>query len=188
MKKFIILAILVLTPLSSFAIVDVEGYAGYNFLGKFSPSDGSGTVSGMNLGARAHFTLDLILVNFGVGAFADYRPLSFNDGNTKVKMDRFSTGPDVFAKLDLPFIPIKPYLRGGMALYDKYQVDVQNTKTTDTYYFKGCYFGAGISYNLISLILVDIQLFGEYLYDISKLDGGQKLNSHRVNFGLTVAI
>jgi len=129
-------------------------------------------MDGMAYGLRGHLNGDFLLLDYGFGAFMQFAKLDYDlkaaGVTSSVEADKTTVGLDGYLKLDMPAIPIKPYLRLGLALYDKVEVD--KLKISENENLKSYYAGLGVAFTVLPLPAVDIQLFGEYLYNTSEID------------------
>ncbi len=194
MKKglfLFLLAAVIMLPLESFALVDGEVYGGYTFSGEV---DGTSMedVTGFSYGARAHYTTSFLIVTFGIGPYLQYAPLNVEmnvlNNTIEADMNKMTIGLDVYNKFDVPLVPLKPYLRYGLAMYDKTTVTVDSTETSESKYFQMYYGGLGLALTAIPVPIVDFQIFTEYLYEYSKISDDDNLKGHKVNLGVSVGI
>ena len=197
MKKvysLIIAAAVVAWAVPSFALVDVEGYGGLSFAGKFETPDKTATgaaasesvkVKGWDYGARAHYTDGFLIFDYGIGAFYQQKPLSYSLLSTDYKAVNTTSGADCYLRLGI--IPVvKPFVRAGLAVTDYVETKAGGTKIkSDMKYFNSYYTGGGIGFTL-PVPLVTIMFFGEYLYNRQIHSG--KMTGSNVNFGLSLGI
>lgn len=196
MKKIFLSALIILTilPSSVFALVNVEAYGGYTFGGEISEVDAE-SVKGFGFGFRAHYYDEIAIFGWGVGGYAQFSPLNYEmtvmGTDTEADYDRTTLGFDGFITLNIPLIPLHPYVRGGIAAYDKavteYTINGVKTTSTESDSFGMYYGGVGLSFSVLPLPILSVQVFGEYLYEYSDVDG-QTLKNHRVNIGAIVRI
>lgn len=162
---------LLLIPSTSFALVDANLMGGYSFQGKV---DGiSGTQDGWDLGLTAHINFDLLVfLQFGIGASYDWSNLDWAD-------DRNQIGLDLYGQINIPFLPISPYVRFNTAVWDKVSGAIDSTE-----YFKSYKFGGGILFTVLPIPKVfKLQLFGEYMYNFAKA-GSLDVKNHTVYLGI----
>lgn len=199
-KIGLMLIAVLLIPAVSFAIIDASVYGGYSFNGKLetATSTTDADVKGKQYGVRAHINTGIPMVfTVGGGLFYQLAPLKYDVESTSDDLTKKTYGFDAYAQLDLPFLPVYPYVRGGIAIQDKleigYQVNVgaggveKETKTYDEY-FKSSYYGVGLAYSIYDLVVLDLQIFCEYLFTTSKQEDDVKLKGHAVNLGLQVVL
>lgn len=178
LKVFILAAGLVLYfNVSSFAIVDVAGWAGL-FQGDANPV----STQGGQLGVKAHYNTPLTpLFNLGVGGYYQRLFLTYEDlGLNCDDIIRSSAGLDV--NLILSVTPsINPYFRGTWAFWDKMETDPLDhvPKVTHTNKFKAFGLGIGIEFTVTSFL----KIFGEYMFDKTK-HYDEKFTSNLFNVGL----
>jgi hypothetical protein len=186
-------ALFCILPVKSFALVDAEIYGGYTFNGDVDDdaSAESDTPKGPSYGFRGHFTSSIIFIKIGLGGFMQYSQLDYDlelgNNTTSVSTDKTTYGLDGYAKLDLPLIPVKPYMRIGVALYDKIESDISGSTNSETEHFNSFYYGIGLAFTVLPLPIVDVQLFGEYLYNKSSFDD-TTIICHNFNVGAQIAI
>ncbi len=193
MKRFIFAALLVifLLPVSAFALVNAEVYGGYSFAGEISEIDAE-SVQGFGYGFRAHFYNEFIIFGYGIGGFAQYSPL---EGELKISGDmepvdfnKTTYGLDGFLTLNVPLLPIHPYMRGGVSIYEKTDVIVDKNSEENSEMFKSYYGGFGLSLGVLPLPVLSVQIFAEYLYEYSALEDDAKFTGHKVHLGALVRL
>ncbi|MCU0822617.1 MAG: porin family protein [Spirochaetes bacterium] len=191
----VLLAVMLMIPASSYALVDGSIYGGYAFGGKLEGTGETADVSGYHYGARVHANLGIpMVVSFGLGMFYEIAPMKYEVNGKEDDLKKETLGIDVYAQLKLPVIPINPFIRYGIAINDKVEVTYQDQdaggSATETFQenFKSSYYGIGIAYSLLDAIVMDIQLFGEYLYTTSKQEKGIELKGNVVNLGVQVVL
>lgn len=186
-----IVAVFMIIPASSFAIVDFGVYGGYNLGGKsYKP-----VVYGPHLGVIVHpsFTLGEV-VTLGLGAYYqrsyDVIPVTMF-GYTKNRMThKDSVGLDGYVQINIPKVNLHPYGRVSTSIWD--QVTgwrVQSYKNlTASEFFKTYAFGGGIAIPLASVpVLEKMNVYFEYLYTISKVKSTPK-KTHTLHAGFKVMI
>lgn len=158
---------------SSFAVVDVAGWGGLMFNGKFE-GNSDAKPKGGQYGVKAHYNFSLIpIIEFGIGGYYQFSKIKYDLLNNSNDMDRQSAGIDANAILKIPLIPLNPYVRGTYAYWDKLGLDTKQYKAYST--------GAGLEFDIP---IIPVSIFAEYMYDYSDHDKYFKMNS--VNFGLKV--
>ncbi|MDR3237753.1 MAG: hypothetical protein LBT84_04540, partial [Spirochaetia bacterium] len=127
--KLIILAFLVcLAPASAFALVDLNLYGGYTVGGKWSDYDHKyGT--DFRYGGAVHLNSGfLAILKLGIGGYYQMSSVTYGDDNgipvgigtgDEFTLDKTEFGIDAYAALDIPLIPISPYVKGGTAAWNK---------------------------------------------------------------------
>ena len=201
MKKYLILLIILISliiPSQAFALINAEIYGGYSFEGEAEIEDtDSASVSGLGYGARIHFYSNIAIIGYGVGGFAQKSPL---EGEIKIDSDkedfdfnRTNYGLDGFINLTIPMIPIHPYVRGGISIYEtietEYEVNGSTETETDKSYFQSYYGGFGLSLKVLPLPVLSVEIFAEYLYEYSILQESEgEFKGHRVNIGALARI
>ncbi len=188
------LSVLVLFVSSEvFALMNVEAFTGYAFGGKIPGLAETDTVKGMNFGFRANYMYSFPFVDTGLGAYLQYSPLFYKKESRKYSLTKFSFGIDSFARLNYPSVDFHPYLRYGLAVFDKAEtslVDSDNVAVTqaDEFNFKAYYIGCGVSYPIVPMPVIDVHAFIEYLYDVSLIERSTELRGHKINIGILMAI
>lgn len=196
MKRLIIAVIFfsILIPSSAFALVNVEAYGGYSFGGEISDVDAE-SVKGLGGGFRGHYYDEIAIIGWGAGLYAQFSPLEYDatigGQDVTVAYDKTTYGVDGFITLNVPLIPLHPYLRAGMSIYDnavdEYTLNGSKYSTNETEYFNMYYGGIGFSMTVLPLPVISVQVFAEYLYEYSK-SGDQTLKNHRINVGTAIRI
>lgn len=167
------LTIALFIPAASFALIEAGLYGGYS-------GSGDTDMSGYHYGAIGHFTWSLpLLATFGVGGY--YQQGSLSDSTNDIK--RKTAGLDVFGRVDLPFLPLKPYGRMSTSAWDRVSGDISG----DTRYFKDYSMGGGLAW-FMPLPIVSLQLYTEYLYTIYNFHEGERESCHTVNLGVKAGI
>jgi hypothetical protein len=177
----ILLTVLVLIPASSYALVDAAVFGGYSFNNKI---DGAGTdesVKGWQYGLYGHFNTGIpMLVTVGIGGFYLIAPLKGDINATKK-----AAGIDVYGQIDLPFLPVFPYARYGIAINEK--IEIENGPTLSKN-FKSHYFGLGVSRTLFTATLLKLQIFAEFLFTTSKQENSVNVKGNAINVGIKAVI
>lgn len=161
---------LLFIPTASFALVDVNLYGGYTFSGKLEGI--SGTQDGWEMGLTTHINFDvLVFFQFGAGASYEWTNMDWTDKN--------QVGLDLYGMLNIPFIPVSPYVRFNTAIWDKIEGQLDSTE-----YFKTYSFGGGIILTVLPIPGVfKLQLFGEYMYNFSE-HSSREVTDHSFYLGV----
>lgn len=160
-KIFIVLFILVFAPASSFALVDFGVYGGYA-VGEAEYGTNTEDMYGSQYGFVGHFNGGVpLLILVGVGLYWQKASHTIDTSGGDLDADKESYGFDAYAQLDLPIL-IHPYIRGGIAIKEK--LDVEGTKVDDK--FNSLHYGIGIALTVFPMI----QLFAEYMRYESTID------------------
>ncbi|MCP4725918.1 MAG: hypothetical protein GY863_12825, partial [bacterium] len=125
---------------------------------------------------------------------------------------RTAYGLDAYVQLDLPALPIFPYIKGGVAIKEEAEIEMEEivrnpitgipianpiypsqylteaAKDTKNEYFKSYYYGIGLARSIFELVAVDIQIFVEYILSKSKQENDIKMDAQSVRGGLKIAI
>jgi hypothetical protein len=166
----------------AFAFIDGELFGGYNFSGSYASAVKTVDTNGGNYGGRVHLTTGLLFFKLGGGAFGQYTPMKYDLNSKSYDLKKTNIGPDLYLQFTL--IPVlKPYIRGGVSVYESLQDKYKNNTTTK--FFNTAYYGAGLGFEL-PVPIVTIQIFGEYLYNTRIF--GDKLNVNTVNVGVSAGI
>ncbi|MCL1911378.1 MAG: hypothetical protein FWG13_04150 [Leptospirales bacterium] len=172
--------ILCLAHASAFAIVDVNLYGGYTIGGKHQ---GRGVKFGDDnghWGLLAHINATLLKVfQFGVGPYYQSSTVTYGNPKNHWSADKKDIGIDGFAALDIPLIPLSPYLRGGTSAWNR----VKYSYGTETNSFERYHAGGGVLLTILPLPLFKLQMFTEYIRFWGK-EGGLKSTEHQLNVGL----
>lgn len=201
MKKYLIVLIILISliiPTQAFALINGEIYGGYSFEGEAEIEDSDTfSVQGFGYGARLHFYNTFAIIGYGIGGFAQKSPLEgeIKIGSDKEDIDFNKTnyGIDGFVNLAIPLIPVHPYVRGGISIYETIETEFEVSGSTETEteknYFQSYYGGFGLSFKVLPLPILSVEIFAEYLYEYSILqDSGGEFKGHRVNFGALARI
>ncbi|TAL29643.1 MAG: hypothetical protein EPN93_21380 [Spirochaetes bacterium] len=184
------LALAAFVPATSYAIVDAGIYGGYSFSGEIDAGSlASGkTTTGWEYAFIGHVNFDFLAIfNLGIGAFYQNAPLKFDVGGETIKVDNVTIGPDIYLELDLPVIPIHPYVRGGIAAYNKTTIDLPSSIGNDVTakkYFSAYYFGLGAALTIFPFV----QIFGEYMYNYANQEKDVTLSGNAVHLGARLNI
>jgi len=195
MKKIqgiiIILAcLLVFMPGQSFALINMEVFTGSSFEGRVAGLEAEDDVSGMNYGFRFNALYRIPVFDFGLGGFMQGSPLTYEMKGETYKLNKLTLGIDSFARFKPEIAPVYPYIRAGLAIYDKSETTMVNSDdiSITEFNFRASYYGLGVSYPLVPMPVIDVHLFMEYLYDISKVAKDNELRCHKLNIGLFMSI
>lgn len=184
-----IISVLILIPDYSYAIADLSAFGGYSFGGKLKSAGTSDNLDGWQYGLYGHLNTGIpMLFTVGLGGFYQIAPLSLKTSSGTVDATKTAVGIDAYGQLDLPIIPVKPYLRYGLAVNEKYEVKYSGGSTNYSKNFNSNYYGIGLCYPIFSLVKFDLQLFAEYLYTTSKQENGVKINGNTINIGIKASI
>jgi hypothetical protein len=154
------LVVLMMLPVSGFALVDVGVYGGYSMATMENGS--SSDVNGYEYGVFGHYNTGLpMLFSIGIGGFYQISNLTIDEGD--LDATRKAYGFDLMATLELPII-IHPFIRGGIAISESFDIEGDSNSESFESYYVGI--GAGIT------IFPMIRIFAEYIYSTSELEGG----------------
>ncbi|MBN2038532.1 MAG: outer membrane beta-barrel protein [Spirochaetes bacterium] len=184
-KIIVILMFFIFVPASSYAIVDFSIYGGYSFAGELEDDSETSDMNGWQYGFYGHVNSGIpMLFTVGLGVFYQISPLTVDSSAGEVDATKTSYGLDGYAQVDLPFLPVFPYIRLGIAA--KEEVEVESTTFSEN--FKSYYYGIGVSYTLVDVVVWDLQLFAEYLRTASKQEEDIEVKGNAVNMGLKIAL
>ncbi|MGQ9842181.1 MAG: outer membrane beta-barrel protein [Spirochaetota bacterium] len=185
--KLLCIAIAIaLLPTASFAIVDVGGYGGYTFAGKIdNPTIDNADTNGWQYGFIGHLNGSVIpmILSMGLGGFYQKSPLSYTVAGKDFDITKTMYGVDAMAMLELPIL-IHPYVRVGLSINEKVEIKTPLGTWSDEKKFNSYYFGLGAAFTVFPFV----QVFGEYLYNYSKLEDDGKLQSNSINVGARLNI
>jgi len=188
-KMIAILTILLSIPAASYAIVDASVFGGYSFLGEYKDSGSSYDTKGYQYGAYAHLNTGIpALFTVGLGGFYTIAPMTVETSYGDKDATKKTVGIDAYAQIDLPILPVFPYLRYGHAINEKLEVKNSGSTTTYNENFKSYYYGIGICKTLINAVKLDLQLFVEYLRTSSKQENDVKTTGNVINVGLKASL
>lgn len=188
-KALVILTILLSIPAVSYAIVDASVFGGYSFAGKYEASGSSSDTKGYQYGAYAHLNTGIpALFTVGLGGFYLIAPMTLETTSGDIDATKKTVGIDVYAQIDLPVLPIFPYVRYGHAINEKLEVKNSGGTTTYSKNFNSNYYGIGICKTLINAVKLDLQLFVEYLRTSSKQEKDVKTTGNVINVGIKASL
>jgi hypothetical protein len=183
-KSLAILTIMLLIPASSYAIVDASIFGGRTFGGEIERSGSKTDIDGWQYGAYGHINTGIpFVLTAGAGGFYLKAPLK---GDVDAKKE--TVGVDVYAQLELPILPVYPYVRYGIAIREKVESESSGRTTDISENFKSHYYGLGLSRTLFSFVKLKIMIFAEYIYTTSKQENDVKIKGHAVNVGVTASL
>ena len=184
MKKAIIITTLIIStafiPVSGFAIFDIGAYGGYSFSGDVETAGGSIDPSGLEYGFITHYDKSLAIIRLGIGAFYQISPLGYSLSGIDYDYEKSSLGLDAYLQLELPIIPVKPYIKYSLGIWES--VDTENESNSE--YFKSSSFGIGSAFGLP---VIPVDLFAEYLFTTAKHDG-YDAKGHAVHAGIRLIL
>lgn len=174
--------LLLLLPSASFALADFNIYGGSPFQGKRG-----GTNKQLKLfddyafGASAHLNFDfLVFLQAGIGGFYQTSTTTYRYNKKNYEYDTDSAGLDAYIQLEIPFVPISPYIRGNEAAWSKTQV-AGESRTSN---FKRHGIGGGLLFTMLPVPgILKLQLFGEYMYSFGK-EFGENFKEQQIDIGL----
>lgn len=177
-------------PTSAFAIMNMEVFSGYTFGGKVGELETTRSAAGSNFGFRFNALYRIPIADFGLGAFMQAAPLRYSINDDRYELFKLSTGIDSFARYKNESWPVYPYVRYGLALYDKSETSLIDSGdiTITEFRFKAYYLGGGISYPLVPMPVIDVHIFLEYLYDTSQIADDSYLRCNKFNIGVFMSI
>lgn len=180
---------LVMVPAASYALIDASVYGGYAFASMESEA-ATKDITGWEYGCRGHINTGIpMLLTIGVGGFYQVMPLETEIAGETVDVTKTTYGIDVYAQLDLPILPVNPFVRYGIAIKDELEVELANSRSENlSDNWKSSYVGGGLAYPLFDLVVIDLKIFAEYLYTTTKQENDIKINGHVVNAGLQLSI
>ncbi len=182
--------LLLFVPFPSFSLMNMEVFSGYTFAGTVGDLETTKDASGSNYGFRFNALYRVPFADFGLGAFMQAAPLEYSMGKDDYELFKLSSGVDTFARYKNDTWFLLPYMRYGIALYDKSETKLLNSQdiTITEFRFKASYFGGGVSYPIVPMPVIDVHLFLEYLYDTSQIADDSYLRCNKMNFGLFMSI
>jgi opacity protein-like surface antigen len=179
----LVLAVLVLLPVSSYAIVDAGVYGGYS-LAALDTEAYTKDMNGWEYGFFGHITMGIpLLFSVGLGGFYQRADATVDFNGTDVDATRISYGIDVMGTIDLPVIPVNPFVRAGIAINESYELDAVGAEQQDKK-FGSYYFAIGVGYSFIPMT----KLFAEYVYNYSKQENDTTIQSNGFHIGAMLSI
>jgi hypothetical protein len=188
-KTALVLLLLLIIPAASYAIADVSVYGGYSFAGEMKGDVGNADVYGWQVGFYGHMNAGIPMIfTLGIGVFYQITPLTLTYDSTEADATMSAAGVDSYFQVDLPFLPVLPYARAGLAIREDLEIKYTGNTISKDEYFKSYYYGFGLSYTLLDVVVWDLQLFAEYLRTTSKQEDDIELRGHAVNLGLKLSL
>ncbi|HPA71715.1 MAG TPA: outer membrane beta-barrel protein [Spirochaetota bacterium] len=176
-----VLAVLVMIPASSYALVDFGAYGGYSY----ANLDTGGTqenIKGWEYGAFGHLNTGLpMLFTIGLGGFYQVTNSTLEVNSEDVDVTRTMYGLDAIFILELPLLPVNPFLRGGLAINEELEIG-EGDPTEEK--FKSYYVALGVGYSIFPMT----KIFAEYVFNYSKQEDDSKVNSNAIHVGLMINI
>jgi hypothetical protein len=184
-KIALVTAVLLVVPVSSYAIVDLGVYGGYTFSGEITYEDISKDTTGYEYGVLGHLNGSVIpmVLSVGIGGFYQRAPLEYEADGKNVETTKTAYGLDGIIMLELPIL-IHPYVRGGVAIKEKLETKIGAIEYSESSSFDSYYFGIGGALTIFPMV----QLFGEYMYNTSKQEDDVELKSNSVHVGARLNI
>ncbi len=175
---------------SAFAIMNIEAYSGYNFFGGIDNLDTKENISGFGFGFRGDFLYRYESFSLGFGGYGELSPLFYKFAADEYALTKITFGVDSFARWKVPNYEVMPYIRGGFGLYDRSETKLisSNNIAVNVFSFNSYYMGGGIAYSVIPLPVINVQVFCEYLYNISQIRKNSRLEINKINIGLIMAL
>jgi hypothetical protein len=190
MKKIILCILFFLATLPAYAVMNMEAFYGTAFGGSFASLDATEDISGSNYGFRVNALYRLTHADLGLGTFFQSTPMEYTSNGNHYELNKLSLGLDSFVRYKNDSWLILPYVRFGLALYDKTEqrfIEEENISISEKR-FKAGYGGFGVSYPLVPMPVIDVNAFLEYLYDYSRIDQNSTVKTHKINFGIFMAL
>lgn len=176
-----LLAVLVMIPASSYALVDFGAYGGYSYA-NLDTGAAKENMKGWEYGAFGHLNTGIpMLFTVGLGGFYQVTNSTLELGSTEFDVTRTMYGLDAICILELPLLPVNPFLRGGLAINEELEIgDGDPTEEK----FKSYYVALGVGYSIFPMTKV----FAEYVFNYSKQEEDSKVNSNAIHVGLMINI
>lgn len=188
MKKIrsiiLVVSILAFIPATSYALFDIGVYGGYTFAGEVK-SDVAGQSNpepkGLSYGAIGHLNTAIFpLLRLGFGLYSENSNLDYSILNKDYEFTRKTVGIDLYLQLDIPMVPLHPYVKFASGVWEKIGGDLVAKDETD--YFNTYRTGIGAALTFFPFL----QLFAEYQYLYTRQVGEEndKADGHGVAVGL----
>jgi hypothetical protein len=179
----VMLAVLLMVPVSSYALVDFGAYGGYSY-SNLDTGAKQDNMQGWEYGAFGHLNTGLpMLFTIGLGGFYQVTNSTLEVGNEDVDITRTMYGLDAIFILELPLLPVNPFARAGIAINEELEVG-DNDPNPSEEKFKSYYVAVGIGYSVFPMT----KLFIEYVYNTSKQEDDRKIHSNAVHIGAMINI
>ena len=180
--KLIVLAgvVFLMMPVSSFALVDVNAYLGYTVGGSWNNLDVKMKGKDLRYGFSAHLNGDfLVFLKLGIGGYYQGSSVTYK-ATDNFTVDKQALGLDFYAMLNLPMMPLSPYVKYNTAAWNK--LKFHNHSRRD--HFKRHGFGLGAAFTLLPVPgVMNLQVFGEYVYAFGK-EAKEDSQEHQINIGI----
>lgn len=183
-------AVSLLLPSSALALMNMEVFSGYTFGGSVGKLETTRSAAGSNFGFRFNGLYRIPEADFGLGTYMQAAPLKYSIDDRDYELFKLSMGIDTFARYKNDKLPVYPYIRYGLAIYDKSETKLINSNdiTITEFRFKASYYSFGVSYPIVPMPVIDVHLFLEYMYDISQIGDDSYLRCNRINVGMFMSI
>jgi hypothetical protein len=167
----LVVGIVAFTPTQSFALFDIGVYGGYSFAGEIDTAGESPNPTGFSYGTVGHYNQSIFpFIRLGIGFYTQKMNLGYDLASEEVEYGRKIVGFDSYLQLDIPLIPLHPYVKFAVALWEEQTGDFEDADqgVFDTYTL-----GFGAAFTFFPFL----QVFGEYRYDYYKQDIAVSYNS-----------
>ncbi|MCX7679702.1 MAG: porin family protein [Spirochaetes bacterium] len=174
---------LMIVPATSFAFIDLGAYGGYS-LASLESNSMSEDLKGWEYGCFGHLTLGIpMLFSVGFGGFYHVTDATMDYSGKKTDVTRSSYGIDVMGTIELPMLPVNPFVRAGVAINETLEQELLNIAKKEKK-FGSYYFAIGAGYSIFPFVRV----FAEYVYNFSKQEDDTKLMSNSLHIGAMLSI
>jgi hypothetical protein len=166
MKKFswiiLIVSILAFVPATSYALFDLGVYGGYTFAGEIKsdvPGVSNPEPTGLSYGVIGHFNTPIFpLLRMGFGLYSEKSDFSYDLVNQSYDYTRKTVGIDLYLQLDIPLVPLHPYLKFASGVWE--EIGGELVEKDETEYFSTYRTGVGVALTFFPFV----QIFAEYQY------------------------
>lgn len=177
----LLLGILAFVPATSYALFDIGVYGNYAYKGEIksdTPNVNNPDPTGFSYGVIGHYNQGIFpFIRSGIGLYSQYSKLSFSTGSGDVEYGKKIVGIDLYLQLDIPLIPLHPYVKFASGIWEDYTGDMSQASAE---YFNTYQTGGGVALTFFPFL----QFFGEYQYLYTKSVDEDKAIGHAVAMGL----
>jgi hypothetical protein len=139
-------------------------------------------MKGWEYGAFGHLNTGIpMLFTVGLGGFYQVTKSTYEPGAVEYDVTRTMYGIDAICILELPLLPVNPFLRGGLAINEELEIGDADPIEEK---FKSYYVALGVGYSIFPMTKV----FAEYVFNYSKQEDSSKINSNAIHVGLMINI
>ncbi len=185
-RSFLIL-LLMLIPVSSFALVDTGFSGGYTF-GRYEEklNDVDAEHSGYNYNGFLNVGFNLGAVFLGTGLYYCKEKLTVKRDAGDADVDKTFWGPQLIILINTSLIHAVPFARLGFSFKDQYRTEYGGIVSEKTRYLSTGFAGIGLGFRINEML----NIFFEYTHVASTYasDSQKKYQDESLNLGIRLTI